>query len=59
MSFFQLKFLYRPYKGVLYEKRHSRNTEALGAKIGCDAFVKDIEGVAANGKTKLQQGRKT
>lgn len=31
----------------------------LGAKIGCDAFVKDIEGVAANGKTKLQQGRKT
>lgn len=32
---------------------------SLGAKIGCDAFVKDIEGVAANGKTKLQQGRKT
>lgn len=35
------------------------NRHALGAKIGCDAFVKDIEGVAANGKTKLQQGRKT
>ena len=34
-------------------------TVPLGAIIGCDAFVKDIEGVAANGKTKLQQGRKT
>ena len=29
MSFFHLNFLYRPYKGVLYEKRHSRNTEGI------------------------------